>query len=247
MPFRSIIPFLFGNLYLQNAKFAQMNHYLDNPIWTALNSDVPYVFRRGNAVFIDRKMGFFAGLPSYEIEQLDQLYAVMDSGMRVILFTPDFLELDAKWKVRNDNALLQMIIDKASIQLTLDSSIRPLGTANVPEMLALTQLAKPGPFLENTIDFGGYFGYFVEGRLVSMAGTRLAAGPYTEVSAVCTHPDFVGRGLAQLVLPHVLNYIQHLHQIPYLQLYPDNLPAYRLYRKLGFVERGSSRVYALEK
>lgn len=225
-----------------------MNHYLNNPIWTALNSDVvPYVFRRGNAVFIDRKMGFFAGLPSYEVEQLDQLYAVMDSGMRVILFTPDFLELDAKWKVRNDNALLQMIIDKPSIQLTLDSSIRPLGAADVPEMLALTQLTKPGPFLENTIDFGGYFGYFVEGRLVSMAGTRLAAGPYTEVSAVCTHPDFVGRGLAQLVLPHVLNYIQHLHQIPYLQLYPDNLPAYRLYRKLGFVERGSSRVYALEK
>ncbi|MCM0041194.1 MAG: GNAT family N-acetyltransferase [Algoriphagus sp.] len=225
-----------------------MNHYLDNPIWTALNSGlVPYVFQRGNAVFIDRKMGFFAGLIRYDAEQLDQLYAVMDPGMRVILFTPGFLELDAKWKVRNDNALLQMVFDKPSIQLTLNSSIRPLGAAEVPEMLALTHLAKPGPFLENTIDFGGYFGYFVEGKLVSMAGTRLAAGPYTEVSAVCTHPDFVGRGLSNLVLPHVLNYIQQRQQIPYLQLYPDNLPAYRLYRKLGFVERASLRVYALEK
>ena len=225
-----------------------MNHSLDNPIWTALNSDVvPYVFRRGTAVFIDRKMGFFAGLPSYEVEQLDQLYAVMDPGMRVILFTLGFLELDAKWKVRNDNALLQMVFESPSINLPLDSNIRALAAADVPDMLALTQLAKPGPFLENTIDFGGYFGYFVEGRLVSMAGTRLAAGPYTEVSAVCTHPDFVGRGLAKLVLPHVVNYIQQLHQIPYLQLYPDNLPAYRLYQRLGFVDRGNSRVYALEK
>lgn len=225
-----------------------MNHSLDNPIWTALNSDVvPHVFRRGNAVFIDRKMGFFAGLPSYEVEQLDQLYAVMDPGMRVILFTPDFLELDAKWKVRNDNALLQMVFESPSINLPLDSNIRVLGAADVPDMLALTQLAKPGPFLENTIDFGGYFGYFVEGRLVSMAGTRLAAGPYTEVSAVCTHPEFVGRGLAKLVLPHVVNYIQQRHQIPYLQLYPDNLPAYRLYQRLGFVERANLQVYALEK
>ncbi len=225
-----------------------MPHPLDNPIWTALNSGgASFAFGRGDALFIDRKMGFFAGLIHYESEQLDQLHAVMDPGMRVILFTPGFLELDAKWKVRNDNALLQMVFDKPSIQLTLNSSIRPLGAADVPEMLSLTQLAKPGPFLENTIDFGGYFGYFVEGRLVSMAGTRLAAGPYTEVSAVCTHPEFVGRGLSQLVLPHVLNYIQQRHQIPYLQLYPDNLPAYRLYQKIGFVERANLRVYSLEK
>jgi ribosomal protein S18 acetylase RimI-like enzyme len=225
-----------------------MPHPLDNPIWTALNSGgATHSYWRGDALFIDRKMGFFAGLLSYEVEQLDQLHAVMDPGMRVILFTPGFLELDAKWKVRNDNALLQMVFEKPSIQLILDSSIRALGKADVPEMLALTQLAKPGPFLENTIDFGGYFGYFVDGRLVSMAGTRLAAGPYTEVSAVCTHPDFLGRGLAKLVLPHVLHYIQQHGQIPYLQLYPDNLPAYRLYQKIGFVERANLRVYSLEK
>lgn len=225
-----------------------MPHPLDNPIWTSLNSGgASLAFRRGDALFIDRKMGFFAGLIRYEAEQLDQLHAVMDSEMRVILFTPGFLELNPKWKVRNDNALLQMIFDKPSIQLTLDSSIRPLGAADVPEMLALTHLAKPGPFLENTIAFGGYFGYFVEGRLVSMAGTRLEAGPYTEVSAVCTHPEFVGRGLSQLVLPHVLYYIQQGGQIPYLQLYPDNLPAYRLYQKIGFVERANLRVYSLEK
>ena len=225
-----------------------MPHPLDNPIWTSLNSGgASLAFRRGDALFIDRKMGFFAGLIRYDAEQLDQLHEVMDSEMRVILFTPGFLELDPKWKVRNDNALLQMIFDKPSIQLTLDSSIRPLGAADVPEMLALTHLAKPGPFLENTIAFGGYFGYFVEGRLVSMAGTRLEAGPYTEVSAVCTHPEFVGRGLSQLVLPHVLYYIQQGGQIPYLQLYPDNLPAYRLYQKIGFVERANLRVYSLEK
>ena len=225
-----------------------MDHPLDNPIWTALNSgSASFAYGNGTVRFIDRRIGFFAGIPLYDTEHLDQLYEAMDSGMRVIVFPPGYLDLDTKWKVRNDNALLQMVFEKPSINLSLDASIQALASADVPDMLALTQLAKPGPFLENTIDFGGYFGYFVEGRLVSMAGTRLAAGPYSEVSAVCTHPDFVGQGLAQRVLPHVLNYIQQKGQIPYLQLYPDNLPAYRLYQRLGFVERANLRVYSLEK
>ena len=225
-----------------------MYHFLDNPIWNALTTGAAnYAFSRGKALFIDRKMGFFVGLPSYKVEQLDQLHAVMDTVMRVILFTPGFLELDAKWKVRNDHVLLQMVLDKPSFQLSPDSAIRKLSVADVPDMLALTQLAKPGPFLENTIDFGGYFGYFEEGKLISMAGTRLAVGPYTEVSAVCTHPDFTGKGFAKVVLPYVLNYIQLQGQIPFLQLYPDNLPAFNLYQKLGFVERANLRVYSLEK
>jgi len=225
-----------------------MQHPLDNPIWIALNSgSASFAYSNGVVRFIDRRIGFFAGIPLYDTEHLNQLYEAMDSGMRVIVFPPGDLDLDAKWKVRNDNALLQMVFEKPSINLSQDASIRALAAADVPEMLALTQLAKPGPFLENTIDFGGYFGFFVDGRLVSMAGTRLAAGPYTEVSAVCTHPDFVGQGLAQRVLPHVLNYIQQQGQIPYLQLYPDNLPAYRLYQRLGFVERANLRVYSLEK
>jgi len=225
-----------------------MQHPLDNPIWIALNSgSASFAYSNGVVRFIDRRIGFFAGIPLYDTEHLNQLYEAMDSGMRVIVFPPGDLDLDAKWKVRNDNALLQMVFEKPSINLSLDASIRALAAADVPDMLALTQLAKPGPFLENTIAFGGYFGFFVDGRLVSMAGTRLAAGPYTEVSAVCTHPDFVGQGLAQRVLPHVLNYIQQQGQIPYLQLYPDNLPAYRLYQRLGFVERANLRVYSLEK
>jgi ribosomal protein S18 acetylase RimI-like enzyme len=225
-----------------------MQHPLDNPIWTALNSgSASFAYGNGVVRFIDRRIGFFAGIPLYDAEHLNQLYEAMDSGMRVIVFPPGDLDLDAKWKVRNDNALLQMVFEKPSFNLSLEASIRALAAADVPEMLALTQLAKPGPFLENTIAFGGYFGFFVDGRLVSMAGTRLAAGPYTEVSAVCTHPDFVGQGLAQRVLPYVLNYIQQQGQIPYLQLYPDNLPAYRLYQRLGFVERANLRVYSLEK
>src|SRR5262249_7708515 len=72
-----------------------------------------------------------------------------------------------------------------------------LGDADVPEMLELTRLAEAGAFLERTIDLGRYIGIRRDGRLAAMAGERLRPHGYTEISAVCTHPDFTGRGYAR--------------------------------------------------
>ena len=225
-----------------------MSHPLDNPIWVALNSGpTGYSQRITQVQFVDRSMGFFAGLPAYGAAELDQLYAAMEEEMRVILFTPGVLDLDDRWIVHNDHELLQLVCERDCPKPSEKEEIRPLGAADVEEMLALTKLTKPGPFLEKTIAFGSYFGYFSQGRLLSMAGARLVAGTYTEVSAVCTHPDVLGQGIAKQVLPFVLHSISESGQQPYLHLYPENEPAYRLYRSLGFVPRGSLRTYFLEK
>jgi predicted GNAT family acetyltransferase len=225
-----------------------MIHPLDNPIWSALNSGAALHAHGSTKVqFINRSMGFFAGLPAYGATELEQLYAAMEEGMRVILFTPDVLDLDDRWTVHNDHEMLQLVCEGDCPMPSEKEGIRSLGDADVEQMLALTKLTKPGPFLEKTIAFGSYFGYFYQGRLLSMAGTRLSAGPYTEVSAVCTHPDVLGQGMAKQVLPNVLRSIQERGQQPYLHLYPENEPAYRLYRSLGFVLRTRLRTYFLEK
>jgi ribosomal protein S18 acetylase RimI-like enzyme len=225
-----------------------MTHPLDNPIWTALNSGAAMHAHGTTQVrFVDRSMGFFAGLAAYGATELEQLYAIMEEGMRVILFTPGALDLDDRWTIHNDHELLQLVCESDCPRPLEKEGIRPLGEADVAQMLALTKLTKPGPFLEKTIAFGRYYGYFSEGRLLSMSGSRLSAGPYTEVSAVCTHPDVLGQGIAKQVLPYVLHSIQARGQQPYLHLYPENEPAYRLYRSLGFVPRASLRTYFLEK
>jgi hypothetical protein len=47
----------------------------------------------------------------------------------------------------------------------------PLGTTDVPEMLELTAVTEPAPFLPQTIQMGSYFGIRAsDGRLVAMAG-----------------------------------------------------------------------------
>jgi predicted GNAT family acetyltransferase len=54
-----------------------------------------------------------------------------------------------------------------------------------------------------------------------MAGERLQGPGFTEVSGVCTHPDFRGRILAR-------------GELPVLHVYARNEGAVGLYRALGF-------------
>ena len=225
-----------------------MSHPLDNPIWNALNTGSHSLsFGTERVRLIDREMGFFAGLPDYHTENLNELYNFMEAGQRVILFPPNHLPLDEKWKVHNDRELLQLVCERDFSSVASQEEIHHLDKSHVEEMLALTQLTKPGPFVKRTIEFGDYFGFFSDGKLISMAGSRLSPSPYTEVSAVCTHPDFTGQGISKKVMPFVLQGIQQRGKTPFLHLYPDNTPALRLYTSLGFISRAMLRVYLLEK
>jgi predicted GNAT family acetyltransferase len=110
----------------------------------------------------------------------------------------------------------------------------PLGDADAPEMLELATMTRPGPFLLNTHRLGRFIGIRREGRLAAMAGERLHADGYREVSAVCTHPDFRGRGLAGLLSRIVADRIVRDGETPFLHAYTTNAAAIRLYEQLGF-------------
>ena len=65
--------------------------------------------------------------------------------------------------------------------LTLEAV--PLRGEHVPQMCALAELTRPGPFDTPTIEFGEYFGVFEGDRLVAMAGERVQDRHFREVSA----------------------------------------------------------------
>jgi GNAT superfamily N-acetyltransferase len=95
-------------------------------------------------------------------------------------------------------------------------------------------LTNPGPFGRRTPELGEYFGYFDDGRLIAMAGERMCAGELHEVSGVCTHPAFQGRGLARkLTLKLVRRQLQR-GKTPFLHVMGHNTAARELYRKMGF-------------
>lgn len=126
-------------------------------------------------------------------------------------------------------------------------SIIALGDADAAEMLALATLTEPGPFLRHTHRMGSFVGIRVDGRLAAMAGERFRFPGYTEVSGVCTHPDFRGHGFARRLSRHVAANIAARGDTAFLHAWKSNLAAISLYEGLGFRWRCDMHVAVLQR
>ncbi|HKR77735.1 MAG TPA: GNAT family N-acetyltransferase [Rhodanobacter sp.] len=125
-------------------------------------------------------------------------------------------------------------------------TVVPLGDADAQEMLALATLTQPGPFLRQTHRMGRFVGIRIGGELAAMAGERFRFPGYTEVSGVCTHPDFRGRGLARRLSRHVAAGIAARGDTAFLHAWKSNTAAIRLYETLGFRLRCEVNVAVLD-
>jgi predicted GNAT family acetyltransferase len=118
----------------------------------------------------------------------------------------------------------------------------PLGAADVPEMLELVAQTEPGPFLTRTIELGDYLGIRCYGTLVAMAGERFHLDGWTEISAVCTSPEYRGRGLASQLVEALAAAIELRSQRVFLHVLSTNTGAIRLYEELGFSVRQTATI-----
>jgi predicted GNAT family acetyltransferase len=101
-------------------------------------------------------------------------------------------------------------------------------------MLELTAATEPGPFLAANNPDGSYFGIRAsDGRLVAMAGERLPSTAFTEISAVCTHPEFRGHGYARDLTTFLASQILAAGKTPFLHVKSEN-GAKVVYQKIGF-------------
>ena len=116
-----------------------------------------------------------------------------------VLFTPDAVTAPAEFKILLAETGEQMTGTPAESAIA-GVEIVTLGADDVPAMLALTELTKPGPFSARTHELGTFLGIRIDGELVAMAGERMKPADYTELTAVCVHPSHRGRGYGQLLL-----------------------------------------------
>jgi predicted GNAT family acetyltransferase len=149
-----------------------------------------------------------------------------------VLFRAEIPQLPKDW-IRLDGGRGHQMVLRELAPVDVPEA-RPLGPGDVGEMLALVELTRPGPFAVRTVELGGFVGVFDGDRLVAMAGQRLAPPGFREVSAVCTHPDFRGRGLAAGLTTLVAQRILDRGERPFLHHAADNDPARRVYEALGF-------------
>jgi ribosomal protein S18 acetylase RimI-like enzyme len=223
-------------------------HPLDNPIWQTLTTTHAGFAEIHNAARkFPREVSMLGGFSEPTPENYASLAALLSPGEHVGLFLQAPADPPAPWAVVSAGPMFQMLYENGSSSLSAPGSkgarstpefIR-LAQSEVPEMLALTKLTNPGPFGARTYEMGDYFGIRVEGRLVAMAGERLRLPGYTEISAVCTHPDHLGHGYASALMTLLMDRICSRGELPFLHVRSENTRAVQVYEHLGFMKRAS--------
>jgi ribosomal protein S18 acetylase RimI-like enzyme len=153
-----------------------------------------------------------------------------------VLIIPEAVDAPDGMEVYLDGRGIQMVAENpVPVPVTIEPVV--LGPADTPEIIALVELTQPGPFAARTVEIGRYVGLRDNGRLIAMAGERLQPPGYTEVSAVCTHPDYRGRGLGRQMISAIMQGILARGETPFLHTRAGNADAIKLYERLGFVTR----------
>jgi hypothetical protein len=164
-----------------------MTSLLDNPIWNALTTtERDKNIGTIDFAFFDAEIAPFIGMPNWDKYHQQELFKNVPDNRNWFLLIGhevDFIEdIDIAFSLPlyqfTCSNLNKEPITKKQIEMV------PLNENHVDEMIALTQLTKPGPFTKRTIEFGGYYGIFEHDKLVSMGGERLHINNFTEISAI---------------------------------------------------------------
>ena len=208
---------------------------LDNPIWSALiTQHASLALGSGLARRYPDDVSPLAGLREPTPEAFADLREL--GGLGAGLFTAAPIDVPEDWEVLRTRRIEQMICHEPPPSSPAHDLLT-LGAADVPEMLALAAATEPGPFLSETYRMGRYLGIRSDsGELAAMAGERLRIDGFTELSAVCTHPDFQGRGYARSLVTALVAQTRSEGSVPFLHVKTEN-GAVVLYEKLGFSVR----------
>jgi ribosomal protein S18 acetylase RimI-like enzyme len=225
-----------------------MKQILDNPAWHALRTHNRALgnVQEGSAYFLP-EVSPFAAVEGPALEGLPALHEAIPFDHNVIFVSNENLVIPHPWELLAVVPGYQMLYHGLAGPVSDGPAVVPLTTAHVPEMIALTSLTAPGPFSTETIRFGHYEGIFDDGQLVAMAGQRMHPEGYAEISAVCTHPDHLGKGYARHLLLRQVNRIQKNGEQPFLHVKADNKRAIGVYESLGFTIRTEIFFYVLKR
>lgn len=224
---------------------------LDHPAWASLaQHHLPLAEGDGLARRYARDVNLFAAARDDAPAALEALATLVGPGERIYILQVPPVVVPPGLRATREALGVQMVADGARFDTAATvagaESIVELGDSDAPEMLSLATLTEPGPFLARTHRMGRFIGVRIGGRLAAMAGERFRFAGHTEVSGVCTHPDFRGRGLARALSAAVAANIVARGDVPFLHAWQTNRAAIALYESLGFRLRTTVNVAVLE-
>ena len=218
---------------------------LDNPVWNSLSeTHREFALDYANTKFYNPDYCPFGGFinPESTLEASNQ-YSVATDNFFIVGEKP---EISNSLKIVKELICLQMIVYN-KIELSITEYIVKLTEEHNDKLVHLVNLVQPGYFKNKTASLGNYYGIFKEDQLVAITGERMKMNDFTEVSAIITHPDHIGKGYAKQLIAHCVNNIFSENKISYLHVVESNIGAIGLYEKLGFVTRRKMSFWNISK
>jgi ribosomal protein S18 acetylase RimI-like enzyme len=219
---------------------------LDNPFWLSLcTRHRDLALGSGHAKRYPAEFAPFLGVAAADADVEAELASLVAEDETVLLLGVAPRPPDG-WRLEPLGELAQMVREEP-IEVADGPEIVPLGEAHRADVLALTALVYPHYFRPRTMELGRYFGMYLGGRLAAMIGERLGTETHTEMSAICTHPDFAGRGLASRLTAFLTNETLARGHTPFLHVSSENPRAKALYERLGYRLRRTIPFWSLRR
>lgn len=216
---------------------------LDRPVWASLEHQPHWAVGDARARRFKPDINRFAAARDDGPDSLAALAGLLAPGDDVayLLQVPRIVVPPGLAVVKEAPGVQMVATRRLAVDARADG-LQLLGDADAADMLALATLTEPGPFLPRTHTMGRFIGLRIDGRLAAMAGERMRFPGHVEVSGVCTHPDFRGRGLARTLSAAVAAEIQRRGDQPFLHAWTANTAAIALYESLGFAVRAAVNI-----
>lgn len=220
---------------------------LDNPFWASLRSRHAVLAASvDGAARYPAEYAPFLGLERAGIDVAEALPALVGRGESVYLLGVAPARVPPGWRLEAFAPLAQRVCGRP-LDVPDGPAAIALGETHRADVLALTARVYPHYFRERTMDLGRYFGIYEDGCLAAMIGERLGTADCREISAVCTHPDFSGRGYARRLLALLTNDLLAAGHTPFLHVSHANTRADRLYERIGYALRRDIGFWALHR
>jgi ribosomal protein S18 acetylase RimI-like enzyme len=220
---------------------------LDNPFWSSLRSrHRALALEAGDVARYPPQFAPLLGVAGEDADAAEALATLVAPGESVLLLGVAPRRVPDGWRLEAFADLAQMACGER-IPVVDGPGVVELTAAHRADVLALTALVYPHYFRERTMELGRYFGIYQDGRLAAMIGERLGTDTHQEMSAICTHPDFNGRGYARRLTAMLGNDTLQRGRMPFLHVSHENVRAKRMYEQLGYRLRRDIPFWSLHR
>jgi ribosomal protein S18 acetylase RimI-like enzyme len=226
---------------------SRMNHILDNIVWHTLSG--PHKkFSAGADGARRYAVGFspIIGFANTQSPDFNALVNFCEPGEH--FYCDGWIgPCPVGWQIEEESTMYKMVWEGRKPVSDSAPDAIPLTKQHAKQALELATLTRPGPFGLRTIELGEYFGFFDGFRLVAMAGERMTAHSFREISGVCTHPDFEGRGYGRRLMEKLILRQMERKETPFLHVMHDNTKAHEFYQRMGFKDYKESVVRVISR